>query len=219
MDGILNVPATISISRPIRPELEPVMAVLFMMIDEMRSIVVHVTSTHHGEGATTVAREIAAAAAASGWCKVALIDATISLKGPQSGPATPSTPALIDYFERGEDPVLQLARFNGLPISVARLTARGCPVTKVDSVRGLYGLLRSNYNLVIVDCPPVITGQQAAALASVADGTLLVVEAERTRVADIALARDTLEQLGASILGVVLNKSKRRIQQFISRMI
>jgi Mrp family chromosome partitioning ATPase len=65
----------------------------------------------------------------------------------------------------------------------------------------------------------VINGQQAAALASVADGVVLVVEAERTHVVDIIRARETLEQLGASIIGLVLNKRRRRIPKFISRFL
>ena len=92
-------------------------------------------------------------------------------------------------------------------------------MTRVESVRGLYGFLRSNFNLVVVDCPPVLTGHHAASLASVADGTLLVVEAERTRAADVNRTRETLEQLGATILGVVLNKRRQRIPKFLGRLI
>ena len=202
---------------PVPPELDPLLAILFMMIDELRSAVVHVTAANHREGTTSIAREIAAAAAASGWCKVALIDATAGQKSPLIVATT--RPGLIDYFERGEEPILRLSRIGSAPVATGSLSGNGRPVTRVESVRGLYGFLRSNFNLVIVDCPPVITGQQAAALASVADGTVLVVEAERTRVTDVARTRETLEQLGAKILGVVLNKRRRRIPKLIGRFI
>jgi Mrp family chromosome partitioning ATPase len=46
-----------------------------------------------------------------------------------------------------------------------------------------------------------------------------VVEAERTRVSDIERTRDTLEQLGANLLGVVLNKRRLRVPRFIDRLI
>ncbi len=65
-------------------------------------------------------------------------------------------------------------------------------------------------HLVVVDCPPVLPCREAASRGAVADGTLLVVEAERTRRADIAQAREVLEQLGATMLGVVLNKRRKR---------
>jgi Mrp family chromosome partitioning ATPase len=182
----------------------------------MRSIVIHVTSAHHGEGATTISREIAMAAAATGWCKVALVDAGFTQPPAQ---AAVSRPGLVDYFERGEEPILRLSRIGSLPVATGSLSSNGRPVTRVESARGLYASLRSNFNLVVVDCPPVINGQQAAALASVADGVVLVVEAERTHVVDIIRARETLEQLGASIIGLVLNKRRRRIPKFISRFL
>ena len=206
--------------RPIlvRPELEPLMAVLFMMIDETRAIVIHVTSATHGEGVTSVAREIARAGAASGWCKVALVDASNSPKASLLS-ATGPRPSLVEYFERGEDPVLTASRIGGAAVSTGNLIGSNRAAPRLESVRGLYGFLRSSFNLVVVDCPPVITGQQAATLASVADGTVLVVEAERSRIEDVARARETLEQLGASTLGIVLNKRRRRIPRFISRFI
>ena len=57
------------------PHLAPLLSILFTLIDETRSVVVNVTGAHAGAGASTVARRLAAAAAASGWCRVALIDA------------------------------------------------------------------------------------------------------------------------------------------------
>ena len=57
------------------PELAPLLSVLFLMIDETRSLVIHVTSAHAGAGTSTVARRLAEAAAATGWCRVALVDA------------------------------------------------------------------------------------------------------------------------------------------------
>ena len=215
-----------------RPELEPLMAMLFMMVDEIRSVVIHVTAANHAEGTSTIAREIAAAAAASGWCKVALINASLDLatsnqaalgKAKSAPPPTAISPAdgvgLIEYFERGEEPILQSARIGALSISTGNLSGNGRPVTRVESVRGLYTALRSSFDLIIVDYPPVLTGHQTAAFASVADGTILVIEAERTRVTDVTRAREALEQLGASIIGLVLNKRSRRIPKIIRRFL
>ncbi len=208
------------------------MAMLFMMIDEMRSIVIHVTACNHGEGTSTIAREIAAAAAASGWCKVALIDASLDQaplnrtaltknKAAQPPPAmSPATgTGLVDYFERGEEPILRLGRIGSVSVSTGSLSGDGRPITRVEAVRGLYTSLRTSFNLIVVDYPPVLTGHQTAAFASVADGTILVIEAERTRVADVTRAREALEQLGASITGLVLNKRARRIPKFIRRFL
>jgi Mrp family chromosome partitioning ATPase len=214
----MNVPVVPPRVQPISPELDPLMAVLFILMDEMSSIVIHVTAANHTEGVTTVSRQIAAAAAAAGWCKVALIDANADQKLPFVAQAS-SRPSLVEYFERGENPVLRTARIGAVSLSTGKLSSSGRPGTKLESVRGLYGFMRSNFNLIVVDCPPVLASRQAATLASVADCALLVVEAERTRIADVQRTRETLEQLGASVLGIVLNKRRRRIPRFISRFI
>jgi Mrp family chromosome partitioning ATPase len=192
----------------------PLLAILFMMIDEMRSVVIHVTSVGPGEGTTTVARQIALAAAASPWCKVALLEARSGSRHILEGQAAGQNSGLVGRFERGETVTL-LPDEGG--IASGQLSAAGHSSPRIQSVRGLYGLLRSDYTLIVVCCPPVLSGQDAGMMASAADGTVLVVEAERTPVPDIIRAREVLEQLGASILGVVLNKRRHRVPTFLAK--
>ena len=56
-------------------------------------------------------------------------------------------------------------------------------------------------------------------MASKADAGVLVVEAERIRREVIQRSIGTLEDLGANILGVVLNKRRYPIPGFIYRML
>ena len=197
----------------IRPELGGLTSVLFMMVDELNSVVLHVTAAAAKAGTSTVAREIATAAAASGWCKVALLGAHAP-RFPTAG-----RPGLVELFERGEEPVLHHERIGGAPVATARLSAGGNDMVRVESVRGLYGFLRQQFTVVVVDCPPVLSGQHAAVRASAADGTLRVLEAEQTRTNEAARARERLEQLGATMLGVVLNKNRGRVPGLIERLL
>ena len=190
------------------PELAPLLSVLFLMIDETRSIVVNVTSAHAGAGSSTVARKLAEAAAATGWCRVALLDARPGMR--ESGMCETGT-GLIDAIERGESPVLTPGRVGALEIDGGRLSTAGRPCSRVDSVRRLYGTLRDRYSLVIVDCPAVFAGQQTLTVAAAADETVLVLEAERTALADVGRARAALERRGAAVLGMVMNKSRARV--------
>ena len=201
-----------------RPELGPLLSVLFLLIDDVRSLVLHVTSAGPGEGSTTVARDIAAAASVSGWCKVALIDAhPIAPRPLGAGPA--ARPGLIEYFERGEQPILPAARLGSTQVDIGTLSTAGRTVSQIESVRGLYATLRRTYSLIVVDCPPVFSGQQTLLLAPAANETILVFEAERTPVAETLRAREVLEQRGASMLGVVMNKSRRRIPNFLGKLL
>ena len=63
----------------------------------------------------------------------------------------------------------------------------------------------------MVDCPAVFAGQQTLMIAGAADDTVLVVEAERTALADVSRARAALERRGAGVLGMVMNKSRSRV--------
>lgn len=71
--------------------------------------------------------------------------------------------------------------------------------------------LAARADLIILDTPPVLVSPLTLALAPTADGVILVVEAERTRSAIAAAARDTLKASGANLLGVVLNKRRYHV--------
>ncbi len=74
----------------------------------------------------------------------------------------------------------------------------------------LFEQLREHYDLVLIDSPPVLPVTDAAILSRYADATLMLVAAGRTRPADLRRATEKLGQVGAAILGVVLNKVTRQ---------
>ncbi len=197
----------------VRPELGSLLGAVSMMIDDQRAVVLHVTAAQHGEGTTTVARELAAAAARAPWCRVALID------GCPAEPGLPAPTALLDAFERSEEPVLRRGRLNSADVALGTLSGARRTAPRVETMRKLYGWLRSEYTLIIVDCSPVLVARDTAVLASVADGTLLVVEAERTKLSEIRRARDVLDQVGAITMGAVLNKRQRRVPRMLQRLL
>ena len=99
-------------------------------------------------------------------------------------------PSLLGAFERGQEPVLRPGRLGGADVALGRLAGPGDGAARLESLRGLFAWMRSQFTIVVVDCPPVLPCRETAITGAVADGTLLVVEAERTRRADIAQARE-----------------------------
>ncbi|MDT7950097.1 MAG: hypothetical protein RQ966_01190 [Acetobacteraceae bacterium] len=208
VDQLLCPPASADASNSVpndsrHAELAPLLSILLSIIDESQSLVVNFTSALPGAGTSTVARNIAAAAAATGWCRVALLEARPSADGLGRG--------LVDAVERGEIPALKPRRIGGFEIDTGRLSTTGRPLSRMDSLRKLYSTLRERYFLVVVDCPAVFAGQQTLMVAGAADETVLVVEAEQTALLDVARARGALERRGAGVLGMVMNKSRSRI--------
>jgi Mrp family chromosome partitioning ATPase len=71
----------------------------------------------------------------------------------------------------------------------------------------LLAALASQFDTVLVDCPPVLPVTDAAVLSGRVDGTLIVVSARATTRKDLRRAVSALRQVGAPLIGTVLNGS------------
>jgi len=72
-------------------------------------------------------------------------------------------------------------------------------------MRELLHQLAGEADVVLVDCPPVLPVADTMALASEVDGVLVVAEAGVTRRPALQQAVESLQQVGARVIGVVLN--------------
>lgn len=82
------------------------------------------------------------------------------------------------------------------------------PVSLMDTpyFKQLLDELANHFDVVIVDAPPIGMVIDAAEIASSCDGTVLVVEYNRTRMKEIAECKRQMEQSGTPILGCIINK-------------
>ncbi|WP_146553710.1 CpsD/CapB family tyrosine-protein kinase [Rummeliibacillus sp. SL167] len=71
----------------------------------------------------------------------------------------------------------------------------------------LLKVLRQEYDLVIFDSPPLLPVTDARILSNKCDGTVLIVDRNTTKKADILKAKASLHASQAKIMGVVLNNS------------
>ena len=77
------------------------------------------------------------------------------------------------------------------------------------SAQKIFARLRDDFDLVLIDSPPVLPVTDAAILSQHADATLMLAAAGQTRRGDLRRAVEKLDQVGATILGIVLNKVTR----------
>jgi capsular exopolysaccharide synthesis family protein len=75
--------------------------------------------------------------------------------------------------------------------------------------------LTQRFDLILIDSPPATTSTDGLTISSKVDGVVLVVEAEKTRWPVAEIARDKIKRSGGSILGIVLNKRRFHIPDFI----
>jgi Mrp family chromosome partitioning ATPase/uncharacterized protein involved in exopolysaccharide biosynthesis len=204
--------------------------------DNMKTLVV--TSAAPGEGKTLTSANLSVTFAYDGL-RVLLIDCDIRrprLHGMFQVPRSPGLMELLTPSYNGSDAAQSLT----LNPSSGR-TDSGRPVTEVirpTNVRGLSLLtcgalptnpsnllsgvrmrvllqeLAKSFDLVILDTPPVLATADAGILASLADGVLLVVRAGQTDRLAAKRAHQQLVNVGARVVGTVLNDPGGEVSQY-----
>ena len=108
-----------------------------------------------------------------------------------------------------QEKLLTAHDIKGLPLLVTRFRSDrlkpGQSVILQDSP-GWWNALRGLAGWVVVDAPALEASAAALTMASAVDGVILVVEADRTRPADIDAARREIEAKRGRVLGVVMNR-------------
>lgn len=186
------------------------------------SLMLQIAAAIPGEGTSTVARELAFVAASVPWCRVLLLDANPGAGG-QAG-----------WFGLASSPDLGTSLHNGPPIDTVRIARSdaafdlaalaigaapgGCRAAPA-MVQSAFAHLRSVFSLIIVDCPSILSVPETAALSAQMDGTLLVIEAERTRAPVVSRAREQIEAAGGSVRGVVMNKRRQYIPKLLYNLL
>lgn len=171
---------------------------------------VQITSPGAGEGKTTTLSNLGAALAAAGL-RVAMVDC--DLRRPQLhevfglSNAVGVTTVLIG--EVSVDAALQpVAGHDGL---VCLPAGPACPnpseLLSSSTTGDLMSLLQSQFDIVLVDCPPVLAVTDATVVALWMEATILVAEAGKTTKRQLRGAIEQLGQVDGPLRGIVLNKA------------
>jgi succinoglycan biosynthesis transport protein ExoP len=77
-------------------------------------------------------------------------------------------------------------------------------------MRAVLAQLAQQFDVVLIDSPPVLPVADAMILSGHADGVVLVVSAGQTRRAELRRTREKLDQAGTPVVGAVLNKATQQ---------
>lgn len=183
----------------------------FVDVDHDRKVVA-VTSAVEAEGKTTTACNLAIALAQSGL-RTALVEG--DLRRPQVAESfglentVGLTTVLVgrvglqEAMQETEVPGLDVLASGARPPNPAEIVQTG-------AMERLVSDLRQEYDVVLVDAPPLLPVADAAILALLADGALLVVRHGRTGQDQLRAAVDRLDVVGARLFGTVLSMAPRR---------
>ncbi len=168
-----------------------------------------VASASPDEGKTVTASNIAIVYAQAGR-RVLLVDA--DLRKPQLHHAfglangAGLTTALVT--EVGIAAVAQATSQPNLSVlSTGPLPPNPAEMIGSQRMRAILEAAQAAFDLVVIDSPPLQAFADTAILSSMADCTLLVVDADRSRRRAVRQARETLARADANVAGVVLNRA------------
>jgi capsular exopolysaccharide synthesis family protein len=176
-------------------------------------------SPRHGEGTTTVALGLAMALAKERDARVLLVEG--NFRSPSFSSVLPLTSEVgaLDFAAGRATPEALATRLEQLNLSVIAAGAALRPDANVEVIEVLVGRLQSQFDFIVIDAPPVNSYADASVLATKIDGVILVVEADRTPVAEAEAAKRQLDRVGARILGVVLNRRRSYIPAFLESVL
>ncbi|HJS79029.1 MAG TPA: Wzz/FepE/Etk N-terminal domain-containing protein [Vitreimonas sp.] len=203
-------PAGYLVEKPLSPYAEAfrVMRTSLLYADVQRDAkVVAVTSALPDEGKTTCALSLARVAALGGQ-RVAIVDCDLRRRALNHVLNIHPRVGLIEVLsgQRAWRDVCGVDEPSGahvIPLAETALTPRD--MFSLPAMEDLLLDLREHYDLIILDCAPVLVAADARLVAGQADSAILVARWRKTRLRE---AEDAVRQLvpaGAKILGVAIN--------------
>ena len=175
-------------------------------------VVIMTTSAYPEDGKTTVTVNLALMFAQSD-AKVILVDADIRKGRVAKYFKRKSAPGLSDYLS-GQNTLEEVVHKSHVNKNLSYITCgthspRPYELLESDEMKNFLKELRSQYDYVIIDTPPVLILSDPLAVAPETDGVVLVCRHQVSYISDIERALGTLQFAKANVLGVVVNDYKQ----------
>jgi capsular exopolysaccharide synthesis family protein len=170
-------------------------------------IVLAVSSPGTGDGKSLVASNLGLAFASAG-SRTLLIDGDVSHGTLHSTFDIPATPGLVDYLQghaTADSIVRSTASENLFLIPTGSRRNRAPELLVSELMNGLVHSMRSKFDAVIIDSPPLVAGIDAYALGAAASNMLMVLRPGLTDRKLAAAKLEVLDRLPIRILGAVIN--------------
>lgn len=178
---------------------------------------VMVTSASAGEGKTTTAANLAIVMAQA-ELKTIIVDA--DLRKPtlhhifQISNLTGLTDLLSSNHAEFGDQVKETGIENLRVITSGALPPNPSEILGSQRMMKLLQNLKENADVIILDVPPVLAVTDPIVMSTKVDGVVFITKANRTRRDSINQAKQRLDQVGAKILGAVLNEASGKASHY-----
>jgi capsular exopolysaccharide synthesis family protein len=183
-------------------------------VRSMRTLLI--TSASPSEGKTTTAANLAVSFAQQGM-RVALLDCDLRRARLHRMFGVPREPGLSDMVlgYASEEEVTRPTSIPGLyVIPSGKLPPNPAELLGGEGMRRTITSLVEGYDLLIVDTPPLLAAADAAILATLVDGVILVLRAGSTESAAAQQSVQQLNAVGARVIGAVLNDPDTQVPKY-----
>lgn len=178
------------------------------------------TSSSHGEGTTTLAMNYARMVSAHGHSRVLLVEVNARRPSLFWRLGLSDHEGVTDYFEsdRRLSSVVQTVGLLG--VDVIHIGQRDPAKIQLHLEKAFPELIQEalrDYDTVIVDAPPAVLSPETPPMTFSVDGVVLVVLCGRTKREIVQRSLGMIAQFQGKVLGIVLNRKKYYIPEFIYR--
>lgn len=186
-------------------------------VDAIRTVILHqarnesmnvllVTSAQPGEGKTTLASQLAASMARA-WKRTLIIDADLRHPGIQTVFEVPQEPGLAEVLRGDVEPTdairaTAISRLWVLPAGNG--DAHAIQALAQDNLRTLFGNLKSQYDFIIIDSPPILPVADSLLIGQHVDGVVFAVLSDVSVAPAVHAAQMKLQPLNPHVLGAVV---------------
>ena len=213
-------------SKSVELEIEEEMIVLYQSINSLRSStqknkVIQFMSTDGEQGTSTIVLELARVAALKYTKSVLLLDA--DLRKLDQEPFNITLEHSLEETIRAGDPVDKaLYQIANSSLFLSRLFKGSGSIRQFLDPSGIDDLLeklRTRFDFIFIDSPPEKVFSIGLATSTSVNGVILVLDAEKTCLDEAKNITDKITKNGGKVLGVVVNKQRNHIPEFISKRI
>ena len=170
--------------------------------------IIAITSCSPGEGKSTITSNLAAMMAKGGK-KVVIVDCDLRKPTIHKKFSMSNFRGLTDILVQDkeiEDVVTDTRVSNLCVIPSGPLPPNPSELLGSKITKEVFKELSEEFDMVLIDTPPVLYVSDAQIISSIAQGTILVASYGKTEKKDLAAAKEIIEKAGGKILGVVINK-------------
>jgi capsular exopolysaccharide synthesis family protein len=208
--ALSSIGSLATLSPSVRPLLDLRFCVLEKLSNKAEKGVITVVSLRRGEGKSTLVRGLGYSLAHGGK-RVLLLDLNVFspvLNKLFGQSPSPGIGALLAEKVSLEETVRPTGHSNLALIPCE--PSHGGLAGRLDSteMRSLIKSLQKNFDIVLIDTPSLASGPEGFILSSRADGVLFVAVPQKTPKSLAKEAQERLQSLGATPVGIVLNKVK-----------